>query len=154
MSWRTIPTILGKGAEISWIWAITHSLVFQQSFHLLIQDQGLVLSAVSVPLDFSQFRLCPWAMPFFQKLCSAPSLLLQYSKNTSQILQSFWTFIPQLGFFFLKGLYQNQRLKTNSSHVIYQRKEQSPMSMESRDKWWLNLIVFDHVIDFHAVLVS
>ena len=42
------------------------------SFHLLIEDQGLVLSALLVPFDFNQFRLCPWAMSFFQKLCPAP----------------------------------------------------------------------------------
>ena len=41
------------------------------SFHLLIEDQGLVLSAILVPFDSTQFMLCPWAMPFFQKLCPA-----------------------------------------------------------------------------------
>ena len=39
------------------------------SFHLLIEDQGLVLSAILVPFDSNWFMLCPWAMPFFQKLC-------------------------------------------------------------------------------------
>ena len=42
------------------------------SFHLLIEDQGLVLSAIFVPLDSNWFMLCPWAMSFFQKLCLAP----------------------------------------------------------------------------------
>ena len=42
------------------------------SFHLLIEDQGLVLSAILVPFDSNQFMLCPWAMSFFQKLCPAP----------------------------------------------------------------------------------
>ena len=42
------------------------------SFHLLIEDQGLVLSAILVPFDSNQFMLCPWATSFFQKLCSAP----------------------------------------------------------------------------------
>ena len=42
------------------------------SFHLIIEDQGLVLSANLVPFDSNQFMLCPWAMSFFQKLCSAP----------------------------------------------------------------------------------
>ena len=42
------------------------------SFHLLIQDQGLVLSAILVPFDSNQFMLCPWAMSLFQKLCPAP----------------------------------------------------------------------------------
>ena len=42
------------------------------SFHLLIEDQGLVLPAILVPFDSNQFMLCPWAMSFFQKLCLAP----------------------------------------------------------------------------------
>ena len=42
------------------------------SFHLLIEDQDLVLSAILVPSDSNQFMLCPWAMSFFQKLCPAP----------------------------------------------------------------------------------
>ena len=39
------------------------------SFHLLTQDQGLVLPAIVVPFDSNQFMLYPWAMSFFQKLC-------------------------------------------------------------------------------------
>ena len=42
------------------------------SFHLLIEDQGLVLSAISVPFDSNWFMLRPWAMSFFEKLCPAP----------------------------------------------------------------------------------
>jgi len=42
------------------------------AFHLLIEDQGLVLSANLVPFDSNGFMLCPWAMPVFQKLCPAP----------------------------------------------------------------------------------
>jgi len=42
------------------------------SFHLLLEDQGLVFSAIFVPLDSNWFMLCPWAMSFFQKLCPAP----------------------------------------------------------------------------------
>ena len=42
------------------------------SFHLLIEDQRLVLSAILVPSDYSWFMLCAWAMSFFQKLCPAP----------------------------------------------------------------------------------
>ena len=42
------------------------------SFHLLIQDQGLVLSAILVPSNSNGFMLCPWVMSFFQKLCPAP----------------------------------------------------------------------------------
>ena len=41
------------------------------SFGLLIEDQGLDLSALLVPFNSNQFTLCPWAMPFFQKLCPA-----------------------------------------------------------------------------------
>ena len=41
------------------------------SFHLLIQDQGLFLSAILVPFDSNRFMLWPWAMSFFQKLCPA-----------------------------------------------------------------------------------
>ena len=42
------------------------------SFHLLIEDQGLVSSAILVPLDSNWLMLCPWAMSFFQQLCPAP----------------------------------------------------------------------------------
>ena len=42
------------------------------SFHLLIEDQGLVSSAILVPLDSNWLTLCPWAMSFFQQLCPAP----------------------------------------------------------------------------------
>ena len=42
------------------------------SFHLLTQDQGLVLPAIVVPFDSNQFMLYPWAMSFFQKLCPTP----------------------------------------------------------------------------------
>ena len=31
-------------------------------FHLLIEAQGLVLSAILVPFDSNWFVLCPWAM--------------------------------------------------------------------------------------------
>ena len=41
-------------------------------FHLLIEDQGLVLPTILVPFDSNWSVLCPWAMSFFQKLCSAP----------------------------------------------------------------------------------
>ena len=51
-------------------WATIHSLVFWQylgsvkaplgvSFHLLIEDQGLVLPAILVPFDSNWFMLCP-----------------------------------------------------------------------------------------------
>ena len=53
------------------------------SFHLLIEDQGLVLSAILVPFDSNQFMLCPWAMSFFQKFCPAlfPPVMLTQKKE-------------------------------------------------------------------------
>ena len=42
------------------------------SFHLLIEGQGLVFSAILVSFDSNQFILCPWAMSFIQKLCTVP----------------------------------------------------------------------------------
>ena len=53
------------------------------SFHLLIEDQGLVLSAILVPFDSNWFMLCPWATSFFQKLCPAPfpAVTLQVGKT-------------------------------------------------------------------------
>ena len=41
------------------------------SFHPS-EDQVLVLSAIVVPFNSNWFKLCPWAMSFFQKLCPAP----------------------------------------------------------------------------------
>ena len=72
-----------EGVEIFRIWATTHSLVFSQcletvmaplgvSFHLLIEDQGLVLSAALVLCDSNWFMFRPRAMPLFEKLCPAP----------------------------------------------------------------------------------
>ena len=57
------------------------------SFSLLIEDQGLLevdLSAMVNPFDSNQFVLCPWAMSFFQKLCSAPLLRHKNSSSASQ----------------------------------------------------------------------
>ena len=42
------------------------------SFHLLIEDQGLVLCVILVSFDSNQVMLFPWAMSFFQKLCPSP----------------------------------------------------------------------------------
>ena len=45
------------------------------SFSLLIEDQGPVevdLSAILDPFDSYWFLLCPQALLFFQKLCTAP----------------------------------------------------------------------------------
>ena len=50
-------------------------------FNLQIEDQGLVefdLSAILDPFDFNWFVLCPWAMPFCQKLCLAAFLLFMH----------------------------------------------------------------------------
>ena len=44
------------------------------SFHLLIEDQGLVLSAILVPFDSNGCMLYPWATSFFQQWCPAPFL--------------------------------------------------------------------------------
>ena len=80
---RIISTILGRGGDFQDLGH--HSLLglltvpwntrvapLGVSFHLLIEDQDHVLSAILVPLDSNQLMLCPWAMSFFQKLCPAP----------------------------------------------------------------------------------
>ena len=78
MSGRTVSTILGKGRRFPGFgplptpWSFNSVLELSPlgvSFHLLIQDQGIVLSAILVPFDSNQFMLCPWAMSFFEKLC-------------------------------------------------------------------------------------
>ena len=78
MSGRTVSTILGKGRRFPGFgplptpWSFNSVLELSPlgvSFHLLIQDQGIVLSAILVPFDSNQFMLCPWAMSFFRKLC-------------------------------------------------------------------------------------
>ena len=51
------------------------------SFHLLTEDQGLVLSAILVPFDSTWFMLCPWATSFFQKLCPAAFPPVTYSSS-------------------------------------------------------------------------
>ena len=48
------------------------------SFHLLIEDQILVLSAVLVPFDSNSFMLCPWLCHSFKSCALLLSLLLQY----------------------------------------------------------------------------
>ena len=81
MGGRIIPTILGKGWRFPGFgppptpWSFDSALELAPlgvSFHLLTEDQGLVLSAILVPFDPNQFMLCPWALSFFQKLCPAP----------------------------------------------------------------------------------
>ena len=46
------------------------------SYHLLIEDQNLVLSTLLVPFDSNRFTLCLWAMSFFEKQRSALPLPL------------------------------------------------------------------------------
>ena len=94
-----LPNYFWEGAWISRIWATTHFLVFWRclgtvmaslgvSFHLLVEDQGLVLSAILVPFDSNPFSLCPWAMSFFQKLCPAPfPPVTQWLQKISQIVR-------------------------------------------------------------------
>ena len=83
--WEDYSNYFWEEVEIARIWATAHSLVFWQcfgtvraplgvSFHLLIEDQGLVLSAIWVPFDSNWFSLCSWAVSFFHKLCPAPFL--------------------------------------------------------------------------------
>ena len=73
-NWEDYFNYFWERMEISRILVTTHSLVLAPlgvSFHLLIEDQDWVVSAVFVPLDSNQFILCPWAVSFFWKLCSA-----------------------------------------------------------------------------------
>ena len=69
--WEDYSNYFGEGVEISRILATAHSSVeclgivmapLGVSFHLLIEDQVLVLSAVLVPFDSNWFMLCPWAI--------------------------------------------------------------------------------------------
>ena len=83
LSGRIIPTIFGKAWRFLEFglpptpWSFNSALELSHaslgvSFHLLTEDQGLVLSAILVPFDSDQFILCPWAMLFIQKLCPVP----------------------------------------------------------------------------------
>ena len=77
--------LLGRGGDFQ---DPAHFLVFSQclgtvraplgvSFHLRIEEQILVLSAILVPFDYNWFVLCPWLCHSF-KSCALPlSLLLQ-----------------------------------------------------------------------------
>ena len=72
-------------------WATTHSSVFWQflgsvmaplgvSFHLLIEDQGLVLSTIVVPFDSNWFMLCPSVhFSSVPQLCLTVCNLMDYS---------------------------------------------------------------------------
>ena len=70
------------------------------SFHLLIQDQGLVLSAILVPSNSNGFMLCPWVMSFFQKLCPAPVPPITFSSvqslNPVPLFATSWTAARQV----------------------------------------------------------
>jgi len=95
MSGRIIPTILGKGRGFPGVGPRptfcslmvnlgTVMAPLGVSFHLLIEDQGLVevdSSAILGPSDSNWFMLCPRAVSFFQKLCLAPSLLFQQERH-------------------------------------------------------------------------
>ena len=82
MSGRIIQTILGRGGDFQdlglrpLLGSVTEPWnchgTSGVSFHLPIEDQGLVLSAILVLFDSDWFTLCPWAMSFFLKLCPAP----------------------------------------------------------------------------------
>ena len=101
-----------EGAEISRAWATAHSLVLWQwlstvmaplgvSFHLLFDDQGLVLSAILVPFEsnrFMQFMVCPWTVSFFQKLCPAcfpPVTLILWRKRILLCISTSWALDTQ-----------------------------------------------------------
>ena len=82
MSGRIIATILGKGRGFPALGHCPHFRLLTVplnchgtsggSFHLLIEDQGLVLPVNLAPFDSNQFMLCPWALSFFEKLRPAP----------------------------------------------------------------------------------
>ena len=66
--WEGYSNYFSEGVEISRIWSTAHSLVFGQClgtvtaplgvpFHLLLEDEELVLSAILVPFDLNWFML-------------------------------------------------------------------------------------------------
>ena len=99
--WEDYFKYFGEGVEISRIWATAHFLVFWQclgtvtapqgvSFHLLIEEQGLVLFAILVPFDSNRLMLCPWAMSFLQKLCAAPFPPVTKPQQNKNHRNSYW----------------------------------------------------------------
>ena len=108
VSGRIIPTILGEGQRfpgfgpllLLGLLTVAVMVPLGVSFHLLIQGQGLVLSAILVPFNSNQLMLCPWAMLFFQKLCPAPfppvtvrtpcSFLKAWVQSLVRELRSYW----------------------------------------------------------------
>ena len=79
-----IPTLFGKGWRFPEFGSLPTPWSFDSechgtsgvSFHLLMEDQGLVsevdLSATFDSYDSNQFMFHPQAMSFFQRLCPAP----------------------------------------------------------------------------------
>jgi len=139
--WEDYSNYLWEEAEISRIWATAFSLVFWQclgtvmappgvSFHLLIQDQGLVLSAILVPLIL--MGLC-WAMSFFQKLCPAPFPPITVS--SVQLLSRVWLFATPW-----TTAHQVSLCVTNSQSLL------KLMSIES-------VMPFNHLILCHPLLL-
>ena len=85
--WEDYSNYSGEGVEVSRTWAITHSLVFCPatvmaplgvSFCLLIEDQGLVLSAILVPFDSNLLYVVSLGCHFFKSSALPLSLLLHY----------------------------------------------------------------------------
>ena len=79
--WEDYSSSFWEGVEISRMWATTHSLVFWQCLELSqhcsvcrftcwlrMRVQSFLPSWSHLVLI--HFMLCPWAMSFFQKLCS------------------------------------------------------------------------------------
>ena len=106
--WEDYSNYFWEGAEISRIWATTHSLVFWQclgtvmtplgvSFHLLIEDQGLVLSAILVPFDSNRLyavslgyvilsKVVPCPVPSYYSSEKVPISLLAHQHLSSTFL--------------------------------------------------------------------
>ena len=80
--WEDYSSCFGEGQRFPGLgplptpWSSSSALellaLLGMPYHLLIEDQGLVLSGILVPSDSHRFMLCPSSMTFFQKLCPAP----------------------------------------------------------------------------------
>ena len=91
MSGRIIPTILGKAGRLPGVGPRptfcslmvnlgTVMAPLGVSFHLLIEDQGLVevdLSAILDTFDSNLLMSCPWLCPSFKACALLSSLLFQ-----------------------------------------------------------------------------
>ena len=93
----------------------SHGNDMDMSFHLLFQDQGLVLSAVLVPFDSNQCMLCPWATSFFQKLC--PVSFPPVTDRTPCSLLRAWvqSLAGELRYYWLCGMAKNKQTNKNQS---------------------------------------